>query len=102
MGSYPNPPEPKHFSAICPVMLPSTVIGSEFGLQKETAETNSAFLSETPLISRSMRIFRDMGMTETAHGVDADNPSGALQLYTGLGYRVNKEFITFRREMETA
>jgi len=54
------------------------------------------------LISRSMRMFRDMGMTETAHGVDANNPSGALQLYTGLGYRVNKEFITFRKEMETA
>jgi hypothetical protein len=34
--------------------------------------------------------------------VDANNPNGALQLYTGLGYRVNKEFITFRREMESA
>jgi len=52
------------------------------------------------LICRSMRMFRDMGMTETAHGVDAENPSGALQLYTGLGYRVNKESITFRKEME--
>jgi hypothetical protein len=49
-----------------------------------------------------MRMFRDMGMTETAHGVDANNPSGALQLYASLGYRVNKEFITFRKEMETA
>lgn len=54
------------------------------------------------LISRSMRMFRDMGMTETLHGVDANNPSGALRLYTGLGYRVNKEFITYRKEMETA
>jgi mycothiol synthase len=54
------------------------------------------------LISRSMRMFRELGMTETAHGVAADNPSGALQLYTDLGYRVHKEFITFRREMETA
>ena len=51
------------------------------------------------LISRSMRMFRDMGMTETAHGVDANNPNGALQLYTGLGYRVEKEFITLRKEM---
>jgi len=54
------------------------------------------------LISRSMRMFREMGLTETAHGVDAENPSGALQLYTGLGYRVNKEFIIFRKAMEVA
>jgi len=54
------------------------------------------------LICRSMRMFRDIGMTETAHGVDANNPTGALQLYTGLGYRVNKEFIIFRKVMETA
>jgi ribosomal protein S18 acetylase RimI-like enzyme len=54
------------------------------------------------LISRSMRMFRDMGMTETSLGVDANNPSGALHLYTGLGYRVSKESIIFRREMEAA
>lgn len=52
------------------------------------------------LITRSIRMFQDMGMTETAHGVDANNPNGALQLYTGLGYRMNKEFITFRKEFE--
>ncbi|HNS53122.1 MAG TPA: GNAT family N-acetyltransferase [Anaerolineae bacterium] len=51
------------------------------------------------LISRSMRMFLDMGMTETAHGVDANNPNGALQLYTSLGYRVDREFITYRKEM---
>jgi ribosomal protein S18 acetylase RimI-like enzyme len=49
-----------------------------------------------------MRMFRDMGMTETTHGVDANNPNGALQLYTCLGYRVTKEFMTYRREMEAA
>ena len=51
------------------------------------------------LICRSMRMFCDMGMAETAHGVDAKNPNGAFQLYISLGYRVTKEFITFRKEM---
>jgi ribosomal protein S18 acetylase RimI-like enzyme len=54
------------------------------------------------LICRSMRMFREMGLTETAHGVDANNPYGALRLYTGLGYRVEGEFVTFRKEMEAA
>jgi mycothiol synthase len=40
------------------------------------------------LIAESMRMFRDMGMTEVALGVHTDNPNGAYRLYEGLGYRV--------------
>ena len=35
-----------------------------------------------------MRMFRDMGMTEVALEVHTTNPTGAFQLYEGLGYRV--------------
>ena len=40
------------------------------------------------LIAESMRMFRDMGMTEVALGVHTANPTGAFRLYEGLGYRV--------------
>ena len=38
------------------------------------------------LIAESIQMFKDMGMTETALGVDAENPNGALKLYTDMGY----------------
>jgi ribosomal protein S18 acetylase RimI-like enzyme len=40
------------------------------------------------LIAESMRMFREMGMTEVALGVHTTNPTGAFRLYEGLGYRV--------------
>jgi len=39
------------------------------------------------LIARSLQVHRAQGMTETALGVDTENPSGALQLYETMGYR---------------
>jgi ribosomal protein S18 acetylase RimI-like enzyme len=41
-----------------------------------------------------------MGFTETALGVDAENTSGALQLYKSLGYQVTKQSTTYRKEMK--
>lgn len=52
------------------------------------------------LIVQSMKMFKDMGMTETAHGVDAENTSGALNLYKRLGYRVVKTYTTYRKPMD--
>jgi mycothiol synthase len=49
------------------------------------------------LITESMEMHKAMGMTETAHGVDTQNPTGALQLYEGLGYRPRKTFYSFRK-----
>ncbi len=40
------------------------------------------------IIAESIRMFKDIGMTETALGVDTENLSGALRLYTALGYEV--------------
>jgi len=51
------------------------------------------------LITESMKMHKEMGMTETAHGVDTLNPTGALQLYEGLGYRPHKTFYTFRKPL---
>lgn len=43
------------------------------------------------LIAESIRMFGEMGMTETALGVDTENPSGAHNLYSDLGYEPIKE-----------
>lgn len=52
------------------------------------------------LIVQSMQMFKEMGFTETALGVDAENTSGALKLYENLGYIVTKKETTYRKEMK--
>jgi GNAT superfamily N-acetyltransferase len=39
------------------------------------------------LLVQSIEMFRDMGMEETALGVDTQNPSGAFRLYESVGYQ---------------
>jgi ribosomal protein S18 acetylase RimI-like enzyme len=39
------------------------------------------------LIVRALHGLRDRGIAEAALGVDAQNPTGALRLYEGLGFR---------------
>jgi len=51
------------------------------------------------LIVQSMKMFKEMGMTETALGVDAENLSGALRLYQSCGYKKVKMSITLRKEI---
>ena len=46
-----------------------------------------------------MKMFKEMGMTETALGVDAQNLSGALKLYQSVGYKEVKRHITFRKPL---
>jgi mycothiol synthase len=52
------------------------------------------------LLVQSMQMFKDMGMTETALGVDAQNLSGALKLYQSVGYKEVKRHITFRKPLD--
>jgi mycothiol synthase len=40
------------------------------------------------IVLRSLQVFRDVGMTSAGLGVDADNPTGALGMYTGTGFQV--------------
>jgi len=54
----------------------------------------------TALIAESMKMFKAMEMTETAHGVDAKNTSGALRLYKKLGYEVEKQYTTYRKPLD--
>ncbi|HYO48705.1 MAG TPA: GNAT family N-acetyltransferase [Chloroflexia bacterium] len=49
------------------------------------------------LLARSMKLHKDQGMTQTALGVDAQNPSGALRLYESMGYKVLSESTTYRK-----
>lgn len=49
------------------------------------------------LIALSMKMFREMGYTQTALGVDTENPSGALRLYERMGYRPVAKTTTYRK-----
>lgn len=40
------------------------------------------------LLAMSLQELKDRGMTEAALGVDTNNPGGAFQLYTGLGFEL--------------
>lgn len=49
------------------------------------------------LIASSLDLLRSRGMTSAALGVDADNPSGALGLYEGLGFEVDRRSFAWRK-----
>ncbi|MEO8286824.1 MAG: GNAT family N-acetyltransferase [Chloroflexota bacterium] len=49
------------------------------------------------MLSHSMKMHRDLGMEQTALGVDTENPSGALQLYESMGYVVTGKDTTYRK-----
>jgi len=51
------------------------------------------------LIVRSLRQQREMGMTESALGVDAENETGALRVYLDCGFRVIRRSAWFRKEI---
>ena len=49
------------------------------------------------LIAATMRGLRDVGMTEAALGVDAENPTGALGVYENLGFRRSRTGVQYRK-----
>jgi mycothiol synthase len=49
------------------------------------------------LIARSLVLHRERGMTTASLGVDADNPSGALGLYEGIGFQVDYRSTAWRK-----
>lgn len=51
------------------------------------------------LLVESMRRFAADGMQAAGLDVDSDNASGAVGLYTGLGYEVRSRSVTWRREL---
>ena len=44
-------------------------------------------------------MFIEMGMEETCLGVDTENASGALDLYTDAGYRKVRTSTTYRKPL---
>jgi mycothiol synthase len=52
------------------------------------------------LIARSLIALKQRGMNEAALGVDAENISGALNLYESMGYRVVKRSAIYRKAIE--
>lgn len=48
------------------------------------------------MTAEALRRLRAAGMTEGALGVDAENPTGALGLYEGLGFEVHQRWVTYR------
>ena len=49
------------------------------------------------LLARALLKLKELGMTEAALGVDAQNPNGALGLYESLGFRQLKRWVTYRK-----
>jgi len=52
------------------------------------------------LLARSLKVLKERGMTEAALGVDAGNPSGAKHLYEGMGFRVVRRAVFYRKPMD--
>jgi len=51
------------------------------------------------LIAKSLKKLKEVGMKEAALGVDAENPSGALNLYRKLGFKKEKTIKNYRRNL---
>ena len=54
------------------------------------------------VIAGSLRVFRDRGMAEASLGVDAENPTGALELYERLGFTRHRSFRVYRKPVRAA
>jgi mycothiol synthase len=52
------------------------------------------------LVSASFRVLRDQGMDEACLGVDGSNPTGAVQLYEGLGFHVMRRWKAYGRPVD--
>ena len=54
------------------------------------------------LIVASLQVLRERGMEAAALGVDGENPTGALALYEGLGFRPYRKWISHRKPLDVA
>jgi ribosomal protein S18 acetylase RimI-like enzyme len=49
------------------------------------------------LICESMKVLRERGMEEVALGVHTENPTGAFQLYSSLGYEIQARWTFYEK-----
>jgi mycothiol synthase len=54
------------------------------------------------LLAWSLQELKDRGMTEAALGVDTNNPGGAFQLYTSLGFELRSYEVVYTRDARQA
>jgi mycothiol synthase len=52
------------------------------------------------LLAQSFRVLQEQGLTEAALSADAENPSGALRLYTSTGFIVEKQTAIYRKRID--
>ena len=52
------------------------------------------------LIAMSLKVLKECGMNEAGLGVDAENISGALNLYKSMGYQVVKQSTVYRKPFD--
>jgi GNAT superfamily N-acetyltransferase len=52
------------------------------------------------LLSKSLRMLKEIGMEEAALDVDTENLSGALRLYESMGFKAVKRNTTYQKEFE--
>jgi GNAT superfamily N-acetyltransferase len=52
------------------------------------------------LLARSMRMFRQLGFTQTSLGVDLNNSHGARQFYESMGYQVVSVLTIYRKPVD--
>ncbi len=52
------------------------------------------------LLAMSLRELRERGMTEAALGVDTNNPGGAFELYTSLGFQLRSYEAVYTRPLD--
>lgn len=53
------------------------------------------------LISMSLHLHKSLGMTEAKLGVDANNPTGALNLYESVGFKVQNSLAVYQKTFES-
>jgi ribosomal protein S18 acetylase RimI-like enzyme len=51
------------------------------------------------LLARSFRVLQEQGLEEAALSVDAQNPSGALRMYTSMGFVVDRQTAIYRKPL---
>ena len=83
----------------------NTAQNEEHGLQRGWTESISTARRwrrrglAKALIVESIRELAARGMTDVALGVHTENPNGAFDLYSGLGYEVVGTWTTFRKPL---
>jgi mycothiol synthase len=51
------------------------------------------------LLAHSLRMHKDLGMTQAALSVDSQNPAGALHLYESMVFQVTIRVVTYRKPL---